>query len=362
MDRLLDALKAIPVSKLIYSEWLTIGIVLYNEGFPCSIWDSWSQDDLRYHPGECEEKWKSFKIEKKQVTARSIYYLAKQYGWKDTCQSIDWNDIIAYDGYESHPPSVRDTSNKSLYPASDSNLTKNNFTPKPFFKILINNDNNIHTLSDVRSPYDKWEPVQQLRAYISALFRPNEYIGYVTNDAMQDRSGRWYPTKGVYYRTACKLLRDLDKYPDDLGASVGDWFPEAGAWIRINPLDGRGVKDENVVAYRHALIESDTLSVSDQEKLFRELQLPIAAMVFSGGKSIHATVLVDAPDYKEYQSRVLLLYNILAAYGVTIDKQNKNPSRLSRMPGVTRNGLQQKLIATKIGKKSWDDWIRYILP
>ena len=30
---------------------------------------------------------------------------------------------------------------------------------------------------------------------------------------------------------------------------------QAGAWIRFNPLDGKGVKNENVIDFRYALIE-----------------------------------------------------------------------------------------------------------
>nr|MCR5137976.1 AAA family ATPase [Oscillospiraceae bacterium] len=46
--------------------------------------------------------------------------------------------------------------------------------------------------------------------------------------------------------------------------------------------------------------------------------------------------------------------------GISIDKQNRNPSRLSRMPGVTRNGNRQYLVATNIGRKSWVDWMDYV--
>lgn len=43
-----------------------------------------------------------------------------------------------------------------------------------------------------------------------------------------------------------------------------------------------------------------------------------------------------------------------------IDKQNRNPSRLSRMPGVMRGDNKQFLIDTNIGKDSWHEWIEWI--
>lgn len=54
------------------------------------------------------------------------------------------------------------------------------------------------------------------------------------------------------------------------------------------------------------------------------------------------------------------LYDFLEKNGVTIDRQNRNPSRLSRMPGITRNGNRQYLAATNIGRKSWNDWMDYV--
>ena len=69
---------------------------------------------------------------------------------------------------------------------------------------------------------------------------------------------------------------------------------------------------------------------------------------------------MDAPDYAEYRKRVDFLYDFMDKNGVPIDKQNRNPSRLSRMPGVTRNGNRQYLAATNIGRKSWNDWMDFV--
>ncbi len=54
------------------------------------------------------------------------------------------------------------------------------------------------------------------------------------------------------------------------------------------------------------------------------------------------------------------LYTVLKKNGMNIDTQNKNPSRLSRMPGVTRIGRKQYLIDTNIGKESWKEWQEWI--
>ncbi|MBQ6506408.1 MAG: AAA family ATPase, partial [Clostridia bacterium] len=71
-------------------------------------------------------------------------------------------------------------------------------------------------------------------------------------------------------------------------------------------------------------------------------------------------VHIDAEDEREYRMRVAALYEWLRKNGIPIDPQNRNPSRLSRMPGVTRNGKRQRLVAVNIGKKSWNEWREYL--
>ena len=119
---------------------------------------------------------------------------------------------------------------------------------------------------------------------------------------------------------------------------MGDYDPKAGAWIRFNPLDGQGVRNSNVTEYRYALVESDNLDIEKQNSIIREMELPVAVLMFSGGKSVHAIVRIDAADYREYQKRVEYLYQICEKNGLKVDTQNKNPSRLSRLPGCQRGG------------------------
>ena len=36
-------------------------------------------------------------------------------------------------------------------------------------------------------------------------------------------------------------------------------------WIRFNPLDGSGVKNENITRFTYALVESDDMPISEQD-------------------------------------------------------------------------------------------------
>jgi len=317
-NNILSALKAIDVATLSRADWIAVGMALKEEGYPCSIWDDWSRNDKRYHPGECERKWNSFHGSGTPVKGGTIVQMAKDCGWtpfggEDGC--LNWDDTIEYDGADGF----------------------NGFTAP-----------------------DSWSPSADLITYLKLLFDADDRVGYVTNDVWQDAEGKWLPSKGVYDRTAGELIASLKKHPDDLGATIGDWKPQVGAWIRFNPLDGDGVKNENITKFRFALVESDTLPVAEQDIVYRKLELPIATLVHSGGKSLHAIVRVDAENYDEYRKRVEFLYDFLEKNGVSIDKQNRNPSRLSRMPGVTRNGNRQYLVATNIGRKSWVDWMDFV--
>lgn len=316
MENILEALKYINVLSLSYQEWVNVGMALKAEGYDCSVWDDWSRNDKRYKAGECERKWRSFNGSSKPITGATIVQMAKDNGYVphsfagDGC--MEWNDVIEYDG-----DGVTYEIQKTL------------------------------------------TPTEQLITYLETLFEPNEKVGYVTNDVWQDSEGKWMPSKGVYDRTSAELISSLRKHPDDLGATIGDWKEECGAWIRFNPVDG-GVKNENITRFTYALVESDDMPISEQDAIYRKLELPIATLTHSAGKSLHAIVRVDAENYEEYRKRVDFLYDFLEKNGLKVDKQNRNPSRLSRMPGVTRNGQTQTLITTNIGRKSWVDWLDFV--
>jgi RecA-family ATPase len=90
------------------------------------------------------------------------------------------------------------------------------------------------------------------------------------------------------------------------------------------------------------------------------MQLPVSAIVHSGGKSIHALVRVDAADMQEYRKRVDYLYKTAEKYGLKVDGGNRNPSRLSRMPGVSRAGNPQYMISGPAGLPNWEAWINHV--
>lgn len=324
---ILEVLEHIDPSLLDYQDWVNVGMALKEEGCTASDWDAWSRRDAaRYHAGECYRKWGGFHGSLSPVTGGTIVQLAKDQGWEPEPggRELDWDDTI-----------------------SDER------------GIVV--DQNWIEGQEIREP-EEWDPAAQLIKYLETLFEAGENVGYVTAswEKTDEKGTRWLPQKGSWDRTAGQLIEQLNHCGGDIGAVLGDYNPAAGAWIRFNPLDGNGCKNENVTEYRYALVESDSTDLEKQNAIIREMELPVACLVFSGKKSLHAIVRVDAGSYEEYRKRVNYLYEICKKNGLEIDQQNRNPSRLSRMPGVMRNGHKQFLMDTNIGKASWEEWQEWI--
>ena len=321
---LTEILEYIDPSTCSYQEWINVGMALKHEGYTVSDWDMWSMKDVnRYHSGECAKKWATFQGSSAPVTAGTIIQMAKEngYHYENVSAELDWDSEIG---------------------SKDE---------------LVVVDRNWLERSEIHIP-EQWNPTEQIITYLETLFEPDENVGYVTESWEHD--GKFLPSKGCYDRTAGQLIKELYQCKGDIGSVIGDYNSEVGAWIRFNPLDGKGVKNENVTEFRYALVESDTMDISAQKAIITELELPVAALVYSGKKSLHAIVKIDASTYEEYKKRVDYLYNVCNKNGLKLDIQNRNPSRLSRMPGVMRNGKKQYLLDTNIGKENWNEWREWI--
>lgn len=320
-----ELLQYIDPAQCSYQEWVNVGMALKHEGYSPVDWEAWSaRDSKRYHEGECGRKWQSFQEATSEiVTGGTIFQMAVEGGFvPPSNRELDWDAEITAPGVVVAPGWVEGR--------------------------------------EVMEP-KTWHPGKEAARYIETLFEPGEVIGYVMQSRLDEEKNKYIPrNKGVYTLTAGDVLEKISKHGDDLGAALGDYDPKAGGWIRFNPLDGQDVRNGNVTEFRYALVESDDLEIEKQNTIIRELELPVAVLMFSGGKSIHAIVRVDAADYKEYQKRVEYLYQVCEKNGLKVDTQNKNPSRLSRLPGCVRGDKKQFIIDTNIGKSSWNEWQEWI--
>ena len=325
---LLELLDYINPSELSYQEWTNVGMALKHEGYEASDWDSWSaQDSERYKRGECFTKWNSFNETAGDiVTGGTIFDYAKRGGFVppkkiDPNEGVlDWEDEIG------------------------------NIIDKDSIDSI-----ELHEPSD-----SSWNPANELIRYLTTLFDTDEYVGFVVS-SIENEKGKFIPgNRGNFRMTAGQIVEGLHSCNGDIGAVIGDYNQAAGAWIRFNPLNGEGVRNTDIASFKYALVESDSLDIGKQLSIIHQLELPVAAVVYSGAKSIHAIVKVDASDNKEYRERVSYLYKICDKNGLEVDSQNKNPSRLSRMPGCVRGEHKQFIIETNTGKETWSDWVEWV--
>ena len=300
-----------------YDEWLKVGMALKHEGLPCSAWDDWSRAGSKYKNGECERKWRTFR--RNDVTGGTLYHIALQYGYEPDAPSSD---------YDIH------------------NLLLDECIVDPAFV----------SAEKVPQAPENYNPKGEMIEYFQTLFEADDFVGYCVN-FFQDKDNVWRPGQTVYRRTAGDIIAKLRS--GTIEKAIGTLNPEAGAYVRFNPLDGKGENNANVTRWKYCLIESDSDSMEKQYSLFKAMNLPIVFLVHSGGRSLHAITRVDAENAQQYRQRVKELYDFCKKSGLTPDEQDKNESRFSRLPGVQRAGRWQYIVERNIGAESYEAWIEW---
>lgn len=130
--------------------------------------------------------------------------------------------------------------------------------------------------------------------------------------------------------------------------------------IILNPLTGReglckdGVKlslraDSCVAIFRFCIIEFDTIPIEKQIAFWGamlDVDFPVAALVHSGGKSLHGWVRVSCKNYAQWQSDIENGLFVERLIPLGADRMCRNPSRMSRLPGHFREdkGQWQRLL------------------
>ena len=309
-----------------YDEWLKVGMALKAEGHPLSEWDEWSRRGAKYKEGECEKKWNGFGGE--GVTGGTIYHIACEHGYQP---SSSYNDPMA-GKYNLH------------------NLLLEEYHVDASF------------VSAERLPAvpDKYDPKGDMIEYLETLFEPDDYVGYCVNFYLNKKDNKWHPKATQWARKAGEILAELKrKAKKPIENAWGTLNEESGAYIRFNPLDGKGENNANVTSWKYCLLESDAISQEQQWSLIKAMNLPCEFVVDSGGHSIHAIVRVDAVNAAQYRQRVSDVYNFAEKSGFKPDQADKNESRFSRLPGAKRGERYQRIIARKIGAGSYDKWLEW---
>ena len=179
-----------------------------------------------------------------------------------------------------------------------------------------------------------------------SLFAPNELVRVVRRTT--EKNGKWQPTGKGDFMTAAALAALIDN-------NMLKENPASGAWLGINPQKDHTGTADGVAIFRYLLMEGDKLPREQQMACIRKTGLPVAAVVDSAGKSLHAWVRLDAPSKEEWHRRAELVRRVALPLGFD-EATMKQPGQMTRLPGATRGGKTQRVAALSMGAASFDEW------
>ena len=147
---------------------------------------------------------------------------------------------------------------------------------------------------------------------------------------------------------------------------VMDWSTQSasGPFLIVNPLTGeQGMTQTGKPSYRcgqciasrrYALVEFDAMPLEQQAQFWvgviSSLTLPLRSLVFSGGKSVHGIIQIDAQKPQEWHKEMDKLMYAVAHPNSPREHQAdtacRNADRLTRLAGAIRpeSGALQRLL------------------
>lgn len=350
-DKMYEILDWVRAESTSYTDWLRLGMACKSAGVPCDAWESWSMRDPRYKKGDCRKRWKEFG---NAVGIGTAVYIAKQYGF---AVPHEW----AVESIEVRPHPIKGNAADAyiekvarwaaVLPKGSTDVTEEEFGA---------------VIGDVNA-----DRAAMAKQFISAVFNDFDVIGLCRTFDIDPTANEEISMR---FERAGVVKQWIEQGHDDFDLGVFSNYIEGYADgevyehttlplnTLVNPVkpnsDNRyNARVESIASFRHVLVESDTIPLYDQYKVLTALNLPITSLVYSGNKSLHALVRVDAKTVDEYRERFEFIRDVCAAYGMQIDEACKNPNRWTRTAGAlrTRCGVQT-LIGTNIGSASWADW------
>ncbi len=182
---------------------------------------------------------------------------------------------------------------------------------------------------------------------LAAMYRPDEIVHICVDP--RDHNG--HPTIPMMGHN----IMSVEEWCDP---AHKDRLINAGELVKANPYTGNEDKGHSLISsncvarFRNMLLECDALPLADQCSLWAGTILggwPIVALVYSGGKSIHAVWRVDAADRAGFDRRKDDALRLLCADPdprYRIDKQTLSPVHGVRLAGCRRpkTGRQQALL------------------
>lgn len=199
-------------------------------------------------------------------------------------------------------------------------------------------------------------------------FLPQEQIAL----ADADKQGHPYNQR-IFSRE--ELLRLLASRTPSTGTG--------GAYVMMNPTDGKGFTASHLTAARHLLVDLAPLAptaTNDEKDANRGRVVPlqrrpeVLRLIATGIPTIaivdaadglrsttQALIAVDAPDLATYRRRADITQKILAANELRPSTHLLTAATWGRQPGALRDGRVQQLIALGLGvAPSFEKWTQWV--
>ena len=322
-----------------YNDWFRVGCALKHEGCTYEIFREWSaKAPKRFDEDACRRTWDS---------------IGENHDAKVSMGTLHW---MAGQSCLPEPPGQE----------TPEETAEQLITPELESAVKTSEMSETSETSPLPEPEGVDEMAEQTASFIDNIFLSGESFELVVN-ARQNEKGKFIPVRSK--ENVCR--HDATELTPETLTTLKTVAEQAthGVWISLNPVQpadrmkGNAPSDQDVTDFRYVLVEADELSREDQWRKLFGLNLPIKCVTWSGGKSLHAIVKITAgADPALYKERVGKLYRYLEEHHFPADAANKNPSRLTRIPGFFRDGDKQYLFAGESGPCSWDEFEAKILP
>ena len=310
-----------------YNDWFRVGCALKHEGCAYEVFRDWSaKAPKRFDEAACRRTWDS---------------IGEDHAAKVSMGTLRWMA-----GQSCSPEQER----------LDESAEKN-ILPVPESVVKTSEMSETSETSPLPEPEGVDEMAEQAAIFIDSMFLPGENFELVMN-SRQNEKGKFIPIRSK--ENVCR--HDATELTSENLTTLKTVAGQAthGVWISLNPVQpadrmkGNAPSDQDVTDFRYVLVEADVLSREDQWRKLSGLNLPIKCVSWSGEKSLHAIVKIEAgADPALYKERVGKLYRYLEEHHFPADAANKNPSRLTRIPGFYRDGDKQYLFTRGSGPKTW---------
>ena len=150
-----------------YESWVKVGIILFNEGHPLSVWIEWSKTSASYEEDACDDKWKTFR--KGDLTIGTLWKMLKE-------DNPDAYARLYLGSYEEVKTRVEKTYFKLLSPACFGKFEngKLELLKKEEFKMI--HENVFYGVKEIPF-YKTWVTDVNIRTYKALVFKPMQDVG-----------------------------------------------------------------------------------------------------------------------------------------------------------------------------------------